>query len=81
MNLPTIEEYLEDFALRCKSIKSIKELGSVKQRVLIGECPFLDCGFEKDLTFRSMRRFYRQNLEVLKPQLIHIIDTLIMEVT
>lgn len=71
MNLPTLEEYLKDFRERCGGVEDLR---GVQQRVLNGECPFLDCNFEKDTNFRSMRRYYRQNLQSLQPMLLHIID-------
>lgn len=76
MNLPTLEEYFQDFVERCKQVE---DLPSVRQRVLNEECPFLDCGFEKNIEFREMRRFYRQNLEILKSKLITLIDELMKD--
>ncbi len=71
MTLPSLEEYLKDFEERCSVIKS---LDLVKDRVIKGECPFLDCNFEKSVTFREMRRYYRQNLNLgLRERLLDII--------
>ena len=77
MNLPTLEEYLKDFRERCKRVDNLE---GVQERVLKGECPFLDCGFERNIMFRSMRRYYRHNFHIIKEMLLTIIDRVNEEV-
>ena len=78
MNLPTLEEYLKDFRERCIKMGNLEE---IQIRVLKGECPFEGCNFEKDIIFRSMRRYYRHNFYTVKQTLLNIIDSVNEEVT
>lgn len=77
MNLPTLEEYLKDFRERCILTGNLE---GIQERVLKGECPFLDSRFEKDILFRSMRRYYRHNFHAVKQTLLNIIDSVNEEV-
>lgn len=66
MEETTRKEYLSDFRFRCHEI-TIKggDLEAVKTAVSMGECPFIEVGFEKDKEYRRMRRYYRKAMSFI----------------
>ena len=69
---PTREEYLMDFRERCHRVKDFEIL---KQNVINRECPFLECDFERDTEFKTMRRYYRKHIgNGLMDDLLSIIE-------
>lgn len=66
------EVYLNDFKERCLKVS---DLNTVMTLVIKADCPFLDMGFDKDLVFRKMRRYYRANIDNgLRNDLLKIIE-------
>ena len=71
----SLQEYLEDFKFRCSEIVVRNgDLETVKKAILQKECPFIEIGFEKDMEFRRMRRYYRKAIHNgLKDDLLKVI--------